>query len=129
MQKRIGDTIVETPANAFETLSESAESYGQITFKLLKLKTVEASSVAAALFFTRLSVILMISLFILILNIGIALLVGEWLGKTYYGFFIVAAFYLIAGILFHFFLHYWIKNPLTESIIKKLWINEDHEKN
>ena len=61
----------------------------------------------------------MISMFILILNIGIALLLGEWFGKSYYGFFIVAAFYLLAGIVLHFFLHKWIKELISAVIIKQ----------
>jgi hypothetical protein len=67
----------------------------------------------------RLSVIIMISLFALVLNIGIALLLGELLGKSYYGFFIVAGFYLVAGIILHFFLHKWIKKPISDLIIKQ----------
>jgi len=66
-----------------------------------------------------LSVIVIFSLFTLVFNIGIALYLGELLGKMYYGFFIVAAFYLIGGIVFHLFMHKWIKKPLSELINKQ----------
>ena len=65
------------------------------------------------------SVIIMLSLFALVFNIGIALLIGELMGKIYYGFFIVAAFYLLAGLVLHLFLYKWIKKPLGDLIIKQ----------
>jgi hypothetical protein len=38
-------------------------------------------------------------MFIVFLSIGLSLLIGEMLGKVFWGFFIVAVFYLICGIL------------------------------
>jgi hypothetical protein len=61
----------------------------------------------------------MITMFVFVMNIGIALWLGELLGKACYGFFIVAAFYLIAGILFHFFLYKWIRKPISNLIINQ----------
>ncbi|HLP19907.1 MAG TPA: hypothetical protein VK174_06380, partial [Chitinophagales bacterium] len=65
----------------------------------------------------RLSVIVMLSLFALVFNIGVALWLGEVLGKSYYGFFIVAGFYLLTGVVLHFFLRSWIKKPVSDLII------------
>jgi len=42
------------------------------------------------------------------------------LDKTYYGFLIVAAFYVIAGILIHFFLRKWIKRLVGDYFIKRV---------
>ena len=65
------------------------------------------------------SVIIMFALFALIMNIGVALFLGELLGKLYYGFFIVAAFYLLAALILHFFMYKWIKKPISDLIIKQ----------
>lgn len=108
---------MESPASIFETLFEQVEEFGITTYELSKLKALETTTVVASSLVARLSVILMISMFVLVFNIGIALLLGELLGKSYYGFFIVAAFYLVAGIVLHFFLHKWIKKPLSDLII------------
>ena len=108
---------MESTARTFETLYERAETYGKTTYELSKLKVLETTTVVVTSLVSRLSVILMISMFALVFNIGIALLLGEVLGKSYYGFFIVAAFYLLAGIVLHFFLHKWIKTPLSNLII------------
>ena len=110
---------METPASLIETMVERIESYSKTTFELSKLKLLETTTIVVTALIPRVSVIIMISLCTLVLNIGIALMLGEMLGKSYYGFFIVAAFYLVAGIVLHFFLHNWIKKPISDLIIKQ----------
>lgn len=108
---------METTARTIEALYERAEEYGKTTFELSKLKVLETTTTVVTSLVSRLSVILMLSMFALVFNIGIALFLGELLGKSYYGFFIVAAFYLLAGFILHFFLHKWIRKPLSDLII------------
>jgi hypothetical protein len=110
---------MEKPAILIESLIERAEIYGKTTLELSKLKALEASTCITTSLVSRLSVIILFSFFGLILSIGIALLLGDLIGKSYYGFFIVAIFYLIAGLVFHFFLYKWIKIPLSDLIIKQ----------
>ena len=110
---------METPASLIESLYERAEEYVKTTFELSKLKALETTTSIATSLIAKLTVILMIALFALVMNMGIALWLGEMLGKSYYGFFIVAVFYLIAGIVLHFFLHKWIKKPLSDLIINQ----------
>ena len=59
-------------------------------------------------------------IFIVLLNIGIALLLGDLLGKAYYGFFIVAAFYAIIGIILYSSRDKWIKTPIINGLVKSL---------
>jgi hypothetical protein len=108
---------METTANLIESMFEKAEAYGKTTYELSKLKALETTTVIVTSLVARMSVVLMISMFALVFNIGIALYLGELIGKSYYGFFIVAGFYLIAGIVLHLFLHNWIKKPLSDLII------------
>jgi len=110
---------MEPTSNVFESLFEKAETFGKTTYELSKLKALETTTVVASSIVARLSVVLMLSIFTLVFNIGVALYLGDLLGKSYYGFFIVAAFYLIAGIVLHFFLHKWIKKPLADLIISQ----------
>lgn len=110
---------METPANSIESLFDRVEAYSKTTFELSKLKLLQTTTVIATAILARASVIIMISLFALVMTIGVALWLGELLGKVYYGFFIVAGIYLFAGILSHFFLDKWIKKPLSELIIKQ----------
>lgn len=108
---------MEIKPSIFEILFEKAETFGKTTYEISKLKALETTTVVATSVVARISVILMISMFLLVFNIGVALYLGELLEKVYYGFFIVAAFYLIAGIILHFFLHKWIEKPLSNLII------------
>jgi hypothetical protein len=54
----------------------------------------------------------------LFLNLGLGFWLGEILGKIYFGFFVVAAFYGIIGIILHFFMHKSIKKLISNYIIK-----------
>lgn len=108
---------MEIKPNAFELLFEKAETFGRTTYEISKLKALETVTVVATTVVSRITVILMFSMFLLVFNIGVALFLGELIGKVYYGFFIVAAFYLIGGIILYFFLHKWIEKPLSELII------------
>lgn len=95
----------------------SIEAYSKTTLELSKFKALNITTHVVTTMISRLSVIIIAALFALVLNIGIALWLGELLGKNYYGFFIVALFYLIAAIVLHFFLHNWIKKPVSDLII------------
>ncbi|WP_339813250.1 hypothetical protein [uncultured Imperialibacter sp.] len=110
---------METVSNSFESLFQKLEAYGNTTIQLSKLKSLEMSTVLASSLISRLAVILVLSTSTLVLSIGVALWLGELLGRTYYGFFVVAGFYLLAGIIFHLYLHQWIKRPVSTLIIKQ----------
>ncbi|MDO9038235.1 MAG: hypothetical protein Q7U59_07800 [Lutibacter sp.] len=110
---------MEIQPSIFETLFDKTENFGKTTYEISKLKALETTTVVATSVVARISVILMISMFLLVFNIGVALYLGELLGKFYYGFFIVAAFYLIAGLILHFFLHKRIEITLSNLIISQ----------
>lgn len=101
----------------FERLYGKVESFGRTSYELAKLKSLEASTIVASSLISVLSVTIMAVLFIIIFNIGIALWLGDLLGKVYYGFFIVAMFYLVVGFVLYFFLKKWIKEPVSKLII------------
>ncbi len=111
---------METPANLVESLWEQTEDYGKISYELSKLKVLESCILIVASLVAKVGVILVASLFVLVFNIGIAFLLGDLFGKVYYGFFIVAAFYLVAAIILHLFLYKWIKKPVSDLIINQV---------
>ena len=113
----MSSTPAENPAEAVEALFGKVEAFGRTTFELSKLKTLETTTEVVTTLIAKVSVVLVLSLFVLVFNIGLALVLGEALGKMYYGFFIIAGFYLLVGIVLHFFLHRWLKRPITHLII------------
>ena len=110
---------MDTPVSSLESLFERIEAYGKTTLELTKLRALDTIIFVVTTLISRLGVAAMVSMFFLVLNVGIALYLGEQLGKNYYGFFIVAAFYALAGLLMHSFLFDWIKKPVHDLIIQK----------
>lgn len=105
---------METPAILIETLLEKSEAYGRTSFELAKLKSLEVSSQIFINLLAKLGVFLMLSVFALVLNIGLALLLGECLGRAYWGFFVIAGFYLALAVVFHYFLKGWLTKPIND---------------
>jgi hypothetical protein len=102
------------------TLFERAEDYAKTTIKLVKLNAVDKSAEIVSSLFSMLVVSMTVVLSIIIISIGVALWLGKILGDSFYGFFIIGAFYMITAILLHIFREQWLKYPVSNSIIKQL---------
>jgi len=111
---------MEDQQSLIESLIEKGEQYGKTTIELLKLKTLDKSADVASTLISWAIVIVFTVLFFLILNIGIALWIGELLGKSYYGFFAVAGFYALLAIIFALFREQWVKRPVNNSIVTQV---------
>jgi hypothetical protein len=111
---------MDEQSGLIESLIEKGEQYGKTTLELLKLKTLDKSADVVSNMFSWLIVIAFAVLFFLILNIGIALWIGELLNKTYYGFFVVSGFYAFLALVFSIFRKQLIKKPLNNSIISQV---------
>lgn len=103
-----------------DPLMERVESYSKTSIELIKLKTVDKVSDGAASAVAWIVVGFAAILFFITLNFGLALWIGTLLGQIYSGFFIVAAFYALAGIILFVYKDKWIKKPLIESIINQM---------
>ncbi|MFA5329780.1 MAG: hypothetical protein WC384_18435 [Prolixibacteraceae bacterium] len=111
---------MEDKTNIIETLLERATEYGKSSYELAKLKALDKTSDVVSTLLSNSVVLVIISSFMLFLNLGLAFLLGEILGKIYFGFFVVAAFYGISGILIYFFMHDWIKKVVSNNFIKQV---------
>src|ERR1044071_1049495 len=96
-------------ATPIELLFEKAEDYGKTSIELLKLNAIDKTADVVSSLAVQMATFMVVALFTLVVNIGLALWIGDLLGKTYYGFFIVAGFYAIACALLYFFGQQWIK--------------------
>ncbi|MEP6701192.1 MAG: hypothetical protein ABJA85_07745 [Bacteroidota bacterium] len=111
---------IEERKELIEDLFEKAEAYAKINIELFKLKTADKMAVVVASTVSRIVIFLFFTIFFLMLNIGVAIWLGEILGHTYYGFFIVAGLYLLIAIIIHFSREKLIKNPIIDSIISQI---------
>ncbi len=107
-------------ATPIATLFERVEEYGKSTMELLKLNAIDKSADVVSSLVSRLAVLMTLALSIIIINIGIALWIGKTLGENYYGFLIIGLFYTFATLLLHVFRNQWVKNPISNSIIKQM---------
>ena len=103
-----------------EALLERATEYGKTSFELIKLKALDKTSDVVSSLIPHSVVFVLIASFMLFINLGLAFWLGEILGKTYFGFFVVAGFYGFIGIVLHFFMHKWLKKIVCNSIIKQV---------
>ena len=111
---------MEDNAKLIELLLEKATEYGRTSFELAKLKAVDKTSDIVSSLLPHGVVFILISTFLIFLNFGLAVWLGEILGKVYFGFFVVAAFYGLTGLFIHFFMHKPIKRMVRDNLIKQM---------
>ena len=110
---------MENIKNNIESLLKLTESYGKTNIELIKLKAVDKSGDVISTFFSNFLLLSLIIFLLFTLTVAFSLWIGELIGKTYYGFLVVAGFYaLITGIYFIFRLH--IKRQLKNNVIQHL---------
>jgi len=110
---------METPIKNIETLFANAGEYLENKTELWKLKMIDKSSEALSSLVEKLIVYFIAGMFFILLTIGLALFIGSLLGHGYYGFFIMAAFYGIVGLIIHFSSNKLIKIPISNGLIHK----------
>jgi hypothetical protein len=103
-----------------ETLLDRATEYGKTSYELVKLKAVDKTSDVISSSVPGTVVVVLIASFMIFLNLGLAFWIGEILGKTFYGFFIVASFYLLLAVIIYLFMYKWLKKIVCNYLIRKL---------
>jgi len=111
---------MEEKPTVVEAVFEKAEAYAKTSIDLFKLKTVDVMSTAAANAVAVIAVSIAFTIFFILANIGLAIWIGVLLGNTYYGFFCVAGFYLLVGIILFAFRDKIIKKPISDAIINQV---------
>ncbi len=104
--------------NKIEALGEEAINLAEAKLHLWKLKAVDKTAALASNGAWSVCLFILAILFLLMVNIGLALWVGELMGKTYYGFFIVSLFYILLALILFVFRKQLIKTPMINFIIK-----------
>lgn len=110
---------MEDNTNIFESLLERVSEYGKSGFELVKLKTLDKTSDVVSSFIPHFVVFIIIAVFMLFLNLGLAFWLGEIFGKTWLGFILVAAFYSVVGIVLYL-LRKKCKKLISNYIIRQV---------
>ncbi|MDI1255842.1 MAG: hypothetical protein PSV16_07055 [Flavobacterium sp.] len=111
---------MEEQATSLESLAQKAATYTKTNIDLFRLKSVDKISDAGSEIVTKTVFVLILSLIAILVNFGLAFWMGDLLGKTYYGFFSVALFYMILLLVIYYGKTKWIKVPVKNAIINNL---------
>ena len=110
---------MENTTATIEKLIEKAEAYSKTTLELYKFNAIYKVANIFSLLAIKLVLFVVAVFFLLMINIGFALYLGEYFGKTYCGFFVMALFYLFLGLIIYLFGNQWIKDSVSNFIIKQ----------
>ena len=103
-----------------EDLVEKFKDYIETRFDLFRLKSINKLSRIVSTLITSIILLIIFFIIILCLSIGLSLFLGDLLGKSYYGFFIVGGVYFIIGLIIYYTRDKCIKTPVSDRLIKDL---------
>ncbi|HMG83026.1 MAG TPA: hypothetical protein VK559_08315 [Ferruginibacter sp.] len=112
---------MEKQQNHIGSLFEKAEAYLETKMELYRLHAIDKSTTIVSGIVARLIIALFIASCFLMFSIGLAILIGRSMGEMYYGFFIVAGFYLVVIIVLYASRDKWLKAPVSNLIIKSIF--------
>lgn len=115
-----GKEIIEDRKEMIEDLFEKTEEYIKTNVHLIKLKAVDKAAGVVGSLVAKVAVIVLGFFFLMMINFGIAMWLGEVLGKMHYGFMIVAGFYALLTLIVYLLRDSIIKTPISNSIISQM---------
>ena len=116
---------MEKIVTGIERLAESAREYADAKIEYTKLAVAEKTALVAANTIAGFIVIMVLGLFATFLAIGIALLIGEWIGHMWAGFLIVAGICLLKAVIIWTARKRIIQLPVMNALIKQLFADEE----
>jgi len=111
---------MEDHSKLIDSLLERALEYGKTSYGLVKLNVVDKTSDGISTLVPHSIVLLVMGTVLLFFNLGMAFWLGEILGEFYYGFFTVAAFYVVIAFILYFFMRKWLKRVFYDYFIRQL---------
>ena len=111
---------MESEPTNMEELFQKIRDYADIRLDLFKLKSINKVSGFMSSVIYILILVILLSIVLLCITIGVALLIGASIGNIYYGFFIVGGIYIIIGLILYSLREKLIKTPLINKLIKEL---------
>ena len=100
---------------------DHVEEYAKTTVELYRLKALKVFSGVFASVATGIIIWVVISFFLIFLSIGAAFYLGDLLGKWHYGFFIIAGFYALIGIVLYLVRFRYVKDQINNFIIRQIF--------
>src|SRR5580698_2539705 len=105
----------EQPSDIDSLLSDAGD-FIETRSTLWKYKGIESLADVSGELVSGLALILFASFIVIVFSIGFALLIGDWIGKSYYGFFIVGGFYIFVALIIYAGRRRWLKDPFSNML-------------
>lgn len=111
---------MENENTSIEELFFKLKDYGETTLDLLKLKAInKILRVSSTIILSVFSLVLLF-LILICVSIGLSLLIGVWLGHAYWGFFIMAGFYVIIWLILFLSKKKLLDEPVKNRLVKEI---------
>ena len=111
---------MEDNTKLLDSLLERVTEYGKTSVELVKLRALDKTTDIVSSIIPHYIIIAFYACFVFFLSVGMAFWLSNILGKTYYGFIVVAAFYALIGIIIHLFMYKWLKIRICNYFIQQL---------
>lgn len=111
---------METKPTNVEELFYKLKDYGDTRLDLFKLKGINKVSGFLSSLITSVILVVLLFLVLICLTVGIALVLGNWLGEASYGFFLMGIVYIIIGLILFKRKDKALKTPISNKLIKDL---------
>ncbi|MDQ6763147.1 MAG: hypothetical protein M3015_11050 [Bacteroidota bacterium] len=114
------NVIVEDKPTGLEDLFTKLKDYAETKIDLVKLMGINRVSGFMSTVISMIILLMILFTTILCISIGLAILIGQLLGATYYGFFIIAGLYLLIGLVLYARRGSILKEPVSNRLIKEM---------
>jgi len=111
---------MEENTGVIDDLLEKVTDYGKAELELVKLKALDKTSGLISASVPGIIVLILVSVFMLFLNLGLAIWAGGLLNNLFLGFFAVAALYGFIALIMHLFMRKWLKRKVGDYIISRV---------
>lgn len=111
---------MESLATHIQEIVSKAGDLAETKVEIWKLRAAGKISETISSLISLTAIVLLVAVSILLLSVGAALWIGQYLGSFAYGFFIISGFYALAGLLIFLFRKNWIKRPVSDLVIDKI---------
>jgi uncharacterized membrane protein len=110
--------------NHFEKLTDNLKEYVNTRYDIITLKLTQKVANISSQAIAVILIGMVMSMFLLFINIAIALYLSSLLNNNYAGFFIVAGFYLLITLIFIIGKKGLILTPIRNLIVKQILHDE-----
>lgn len=112
--------------NHINELADNTKEYINTKVEIAKLNAAEKISSLTSGIIARIAVAMIFALFLLFFSMAAGFALGEWLGKAYWGFLVVAGIYLLVAIIIWTTRERLIRMPIMNAIIHELFKENRH---